>query len=433
MSPMTTRNHRQSTRAVVIGAGVAGLCAARALAGVFDEVCVLERRQPSSRRAPRDGMVHGLLARGSRQLEALFPGLDYELARAGASLTNAGADWLFHTPSGPAHRGRSFVWIRGCTRALLVPILRRRVAEAGIRMHRGLRVTGLQGTHAQVRGVRTTRGDLEADLVVDASGTHTHCGRWLAALGHAPVAVEEVPARVEYLSQLRDRPRGESAWRGCYLMARPPTILRSVLALPVEDGRVPLGLAAFAGRPPDPDQGGAWVDTLSDPAVGRTLFSGAPRGPVHRYTVRGSRRRRPEKLATWPGGLVMLGDAHCAPNPIYGQGMTVAAMSAGALCRATTAGADWRRARSTRRLQAELSRLVDLPWRMATWQDRLLAAAHESRPPLGTRLLGWLVDAGFRAATRDRVVRERLLEVLHLLRPAHTLLTPRLLTVGSSR
>jgi len=420
--------HRGARRALVIGGGVAGLAAARALAGRFDEVEVLERRTPS-RTDARDPMVHGLLARGREQLEALFPGLDAELATSGAPLTNAGSEWLFHTPAGVVHRAPSQIAIRGFTRPLLLSALRRRVQAAGVRVLTGERVRGLVGDAERVRGVRLERGVREATLVVDASGVGTRCGGWLEALGCGVLPKEQVLAPVDYLSQIREPPQG-AGWRGCYLMARPPGVLRSVLALPIEGGRLHLGLADFSGQTPDPDAARVWVEGLSDPRIGRMLLTGRAAGPVRRFTVRGSVRRRPLAMPCWPGGLVMLGDAHCAPNPIYGQGMTVAALGAGAIRDATDAGLDWTRPTTTHSVQRRIEDLAALPWHLATWQDRLRAAARSTSPSLSTRLLGWLVDRGFYAATRDASVRESLLEVLHLRRPARSLLTPRMILTG---
>jgi len=426
MSPWLGR--RRARRALVIGGGVAGLAAAGALAGGFDEVEVLERRRPT-RQDARDHMVHGLLARGREQLEALFPGLDIELAACGAPLTNAGSEWLFHTPAGVAHRAPSRVAIRGFTRPLLLDALRRRVRAVGVRVDTGVTVQALVGDAQRVRGVRLDGGVRQATLVVDASGVASRCGTWLEALGYGLLPEEQVLAGVEYLSQVREPPQ-RAGWRGCYLMARPPGVMRSVLALPIEGERLHVGVADFSGRPSDPDDADGWVEGLSDPRIGRMLLTGRATGPVRRFSVRGSVRRRPLALPRWPGGLVLMGDAHCAPNPIYGQGMTVAALGAGALRDATDVGVDWTQPAVTRRVQRRLDDLTALPWQLATWQDRLRLAARARGLPLSTRLVGWWVDRGFSAATRDAGMRESLLEVLHLLRPVRSLLTPRMVLSG---
>ena len=78
-----------SRRAIVIGASIAGLVAARILADRYDEVCVLERDELPEQPAPRKGTPHavhphGLLARGREILEALFPGFTEALVAKGA-------------------------------------------------------------------------------------------------------------------------------------------------------------------------------------------------------------------------------------------------------------------------------------------------------------------------------------------------------------
>ena len=76
-------------QAVVIGAGMGGLAAAKAVAPHFEKVIVFERDALPDAPAPRPGTpqarhTHGLLAGGHRALERLFPGIELDLVEAGA-------------------------------------------------------------------------------------------------------------------------------------------------------------------------------------------------------------------------------------------------------------------------------------------------------------------------------------------------------------
>src|SRR5689334_19543145 len=91
--------------AVVIGGGIAGLLATRALAGHFERVTLLERDRPGGAPGPRKGVpqgshVHAVLARGRLIMESLLPGLTSELVAAGAVVLNMGRDLAWHYVGG---------------------------------------------------------------------------------------------------------------------------------------------------------------------------------------------------------------------------------------------------------------------------------------------------------------------------------------------
>src|SRR5919108_4193657 len=89
--------------AIVVGGSITGLLAGRVLADHFEQVSIIERDvypdHPTFRRGvPQARHLHGLLARGKQIMEALFPGLDAELAAAGCPAGDAASDTVTSLP-----------------------------------------------------------------------------------------------------------------------------------------------------------------------------------------------------------------------------------------------------------------------------------------------------------------------------------------------
>ncbi len=102
------------------------------------------------------------------------------------------------------------------------------------------------------------------------------------------------------------------------------------MALPVERGQWLVAAVGLGDRRPprDPDGFAAFVAALPDPALSAVLRSGEPLGEVAVHRQTGNRRHRYGELRDWPDGLLALGDALCCFDPVYGQGITVAACQA---------------------------------------------------------------------------------------------------------
>ena len=98
-----SKSHYVGERAIVVGGGLAGLSAARALSDRFRQVVILDRHELPDGATPRPGVPqgkqpHALLGGGLQALEQLFPGFGNELARAGAVPINGGFDMLYEIP-----------------------------------------------------------------------------------------------------------------------------------------------------------------------------------------------------------------------------------------------------------------------------------------------------------------------------------------------
>ncbi len=340
MTEPTAASHIGGT-AIVVGASMAGLCAARVLADRFDSVLLLDRDTLPGGAEPRDRVPQGrqphlLLVAGARLLEEWFPGIVGELRAAGAIDLDLSADIYWHQDGGVTRRPRSTLHGPAMSRPLLEWTVRKRVeALAPVRIRDRTTVAGLATDAAgtRVTGVRLQDGSsLAGDLVVDATGRGARSLAWLAELGYPapPTSVVEIDTR--YVSQIYRRDGADPGW-GAAVVVDEPAAKRLALALPLEGDRWIVLLSGLNGETPPLAEADrlAYARSFPSPVIAELMAASEPLGePVtHRFPT--NQRRHVERLRRFPVGWVPLGDAVCSFDPIYGQGMTAAAMQARAL------------------------------------------------------------------------------------------------------
>jgi 2-polyprenyl-6-methoxyphenol hydroxylase-like FAD-dependent oxidoreductase len=446
---MTTTATR-GNHAIVIGAGIAGLVAGRVLADHFDTVTILERDRLPDTPVPRKGVpqahhVHILLARGLATLEQLFPGLSAELMLADVPFLDAGEDFAWLTRADWTVRFHAGIRLIGCTRECLEWTVRRRLAAfANLHIRDGSEVTALitDGDARRAIGLTIRERDgsgapstnLYADLIVDASGRPSRAPRWLEALGYRPPEETVVNAFLGYASRLYRRPvEASENWRGLIVQSAPPSCVRAGYVLPVEGDRWMVTLAGAEGDYPPTDEAGflAFAHTLRSPLVHQAIERAEPLSSFYGHRNTENRWRHYERLDRLPEGFIALGDAVCAFNPVYGQGMTVAALSAVTLDRTLRerqqSPAAYRDIGITAHFQKRLARLNELPWQMATSEDYRFRSTVGGSPTTKTRILQWYLDRVLTRTADSPRVRRRVLEVMHMIRPARALLHPKIM------
>jgi len=309
------------THAVVIGGSMAGLLAARVLADHFERVTLVERDRfpdgPEFRKGvPQARHVHVLLSRGFRVLERLFPGVSAELAAAGAPEVDWTGDCGVCTRGGWHPRFLSGIVSRICSRALLEWTIRRRVAaRPNVRFLQACDVVELlpAAGGARVRGVRlrwregppadldpAEEHELQADLVVDASGRDSRAPRWLAALGYPAPAVTTINSFLGYATRWYRRPAGFQAdWKALLLGAGPPEGKRGGIILPVEGDRWFVTITGGGRDYPPGDEAGflEFARSLRSSALYEAIKDAEPLSPVYVYRRTENRLRQYERLA----------------------------------------------------------------------------------------------------------------------------------------
>lgn len=426
------------THAVVIGGSVAGLTAARVLADHVDRVTVLERDAlpagPTDRRGtPQARHVHALLIRGQRILEGLFPGLTEAVVAAGGETPNMGLDAEWHMLGGVRPRYASALTPLCMSRPLLEAAIRERaVAWPGIAVRGGVAVEGLVAEQGRVTGVRLRDAEtgeeevLRADLVVDASGRGSKAPDWLVALGYSAPRESVITSKAGYATRVYARPAGFDAWRVLYVQPSPPWGRRGAIITPIEGDRWHVTLIGMAGDHPPTDEAGfvAFADSLPVGAVGAAIRMAEPLSPIYGFHRGENRLRHFEALAARPEGFVALGDAVYALNPVYGQGMTLAAIGAETLGAALAAEGIGARGLAAR-FQAALAGAITGPWQLATGEDlRWPIPENAGLVPPEAQAVQAYIDAVQRLSLVHADVAEAFYRVQHMLDEPGALFRP---------
>ncbi|MFE9702523.1 FAD-dependent oxidoreductase [Streptomyces sp. NPDC005930] len=423
---------RAEGHAVVVGAGPAGLFAARVLADVFGRVTVVERDAPADehrRGVPQSGHAHDFLARGHRLAEEWFPGIGAEMVAGGAHAADIARDVRWVIAGRPLVRSESGLSTVISSRAFRERRLRARVeALPQVTVVGGQDVAGLSfsGDGSAVDGVLLgTDGSrkLSADLVVDASGRGSRTPARLEEQGHGRVAEEKLKVDVGYATRVVRAPADAFAGDVCINIVASPDSPRGGACQRVEGDRAVVTLYGVLGDHPPTDAEGftTFAKSLAAPDIHGILEAAEPLSEVRRYRFPASLRRRYEQMDSFPRGLLVLGDAVCSLNPRYGQGMAFAAMQALALRdhlrdegKAAEPGAYFRRL---------TEQVVDPVWGMTVLSDLSFPGVQGERTAQTLEVLE-LVGRTQVAATFDGPLALACLRVFGLLDPPTALLDP---------
>jgi 2-polyprenyl-6-methoxyphenol hydroxylase-like FAD-dependent oxidoreductase len=276
-------------------------------------------------------------------------------------------------------------------------------------------VTGLRasGDRSRVTGVEL-RGDssvIEADLVVDASGRTSHAVQWITDLGYEPPAEHEIVSDIVYSTAVVRLPTDalRADIRG---VLAPPTPVnpRGAVLLPCGDGLHQIvAVAQNASRAPaDREEFLAQLDGAPTPVVADAARRGEFLGDPKPFKIRGTRRTRWEDMSSRPDGFVAVGDAVLALNPIYGQGMSVAAVEALRMRDLVTSADAGDPTSLARRIQGSFRTTLDFVFDSGVRSDARFAATTlhgvEAPPPPKSHVLGALATEDWKVAVAMRYV-----------------------------
>ncbi|MDO3680902.1 FAD-dependent oxidoreductase [Paenibacillus ehimensis] len=337
-------NNPNEKRALVIGGSMAGMLAARVLSEHYDEVLVVDKDDFPDKPGNRPGTPqayhpHRLLPRGKLILESLFPGWQDDLLAQGA-----------FAKEGKRIRSVSVYGTMevidrkdaGASRALLEWVIRHRLqAISNVRFVHGQEATGLlmdsggtkvTGVTIRERGKTTQPATIEADLVLDASGRSSKLVKWLQALGYLVPEPECLKASLGYSTRYyRIPPHVAEQWSVIVTESVPAKGIGTAVFGPVEHDTAEVVLYYAGGKRYPTTDAGLYEQELAallDPSIAELLQACEPLGPPRGYRVPECFRQRFERMERWPSGLLVMGDALCNFDPIYGQGITVAAIEA---------------------------------------------------------------------------------------------------------
>ena len=435
-------SHLIGKHVVIVGAGIGGLAAAKALSAHFDQVTVLERDPLPLDATPRQGTpqarhLHALLAGGLVALNDLLPGIEAELEQAGAIRLTPQSLRLDRPGFDPyPQRDLGLSWL-SISRPMLEFITRQAVGrQKNIELLGGCRVTeflALPGGSA-VSGVRfeTSDGRVEAvtaDLVVDASGRGRMTLDALESMGFPKTEENEIGIDMAYSTAIFEQPvDGPSGWKGVIVLPSAPRENRGAFLSPIENNRWIVSVGANHGDTPPGDMQGflEFVKSLRTATIYNAIKNAKPIGPIFRFVLPSSVRRRFETRQRFPRGLLPIGDAICRFNPVFGQGMSVAAQEAvilGRLLKARDADADPLDGLAAV-FFAEIQGVLETPWGIAT-SDFVYPKTRGERPANFEQRMQFNLGL-VRLGAQDPSVQKLMIEVNHLLKPHSALRSPEL-------
>ena len=418
--------------AIVLGGSMAGLLAARVLSDHFERVSLIERdalpaRAEQRRGVPQGRHTHGLLASGGNVLEKLFPGISQALVQAGAVTGDIMRDsrWFFEG----ACLNRTASGLNGLlmTRPLLEMAVRERVLANPKVVRRdevAVEELVLDPGSRRVTGVRAGGQTLSGDLVLDATGRGSRSPQWLEQWGYEKPVEEVVHVNLGYTTRFFRRQQTDLNGDTVVVIPATPKGKRGGVMLAQEGNRWTVTLIAYVGNyaPEDLDGFTAFASTLPAPYIHEVVCRNEPLGEAVSARFPASIRRRYERLEHFPAGYLVFGDAICSFNPIYGQGMSVAALQAMELENTLSSGdADLELAK---RFFRRAAKVVDIPWSIAAGND-LRIPETVGRRTAGVKFINWYISKLHKAGHTDPVPALAFHRVGNLLAPPPSIMHPR--------
>ena len=418
-------------RAIVIGGSMSGLLAARVLADHFTEVALFDRDTfpptPECRRGvPQGQHAHALLMSGRQVLDALFPGFRDELLQQGA--VRGLYEKLRWFDNGVYHNTH-FDGLEGLlvSRPCLESHVRTRLAampnvvitaahDVDEPVFDGDRVTGVRVSSRS--GAPST---VNADLVVDASGRGSQSPMWLDRAGFPRPKEEAVRVALGYTTRIYRRLSNHFNGDLAMICPSAPPQRRGGVALAMENDRWMVTLFGMLNDHPPTDVDGfnAFATTLPAPDIHELISTAEPLTDPVPFKFPQSTRRHYESVARFPDGYMVFGDAFCSFNPIYGQGMSSAAMQAAALSKCLAAGDT----QLAPRFFKAAAKVVDAPWTMAVGGDLRYAEVEGARTGM-VKFVNWYIAKLHIAAATDPAVSRAFHRVANLLDPPPSLMQP---------
>lgn len=425
---MSTSPH---STAVVIGASIAGLLAANALAPHCEKVIILERDALPDAPVQRSGVaqgsqVHILLQRGLLELEQQVPGFTALLTQLGAVRLDPLNDFHLNFPFGVFVRTPTEMSVLSAERPVIEYALRTLILRSPkIQLISQARVEQVTLSHSAVPRIVFSRANqpesttLQADWLIDASGRSSRVMEWLQQ-GNMPLPREEhTKLSINYASCLIKNPVFPAQLKASYILARPPHDRMSGLILPVHrDGTHLAALQGFGtDMPGNFAEFCAAFQRLRDPLPGQALATATALDEVRRFNKPRNHFRHMGFTTSWPKQFLTLGDSVASINPIYGQGMTGAALAASVL------GKNFGKS-DARTLQRKITRQYRTLWEIASSEDLRWPETTGKAKNLTVTLGHWLGNKVVKAATKEQAVAMAYAEVMHVLQPPTHLFKP---------
>ncbi len=423
---------------IVIGGSIAGLLSARVLADYFEQVIIIDRDKfpetPQARRGvPQSVQPHVLFTKGYRILGEFFPGIEEKLNHNGA-LTIDWAREFKHFLEGQwaiESKQPSDIVSVTCSRYVLEWTIRQELLKLpGINILEKTKVVGLvYDTEAdRIKGVKLhNRKQIQANLVVDASGRSSQAAQWLTDIGQTPAPETVINPFLGYATRRYKLPDNlQSDWKVLLISQTPPEDTRLGYLARIENGELIATLGGYGKDFPPLDEQGflEFAQSLSEPDFYNAIANAIPTSPIYAHRATTNRKRNYDQIKL-PAGLIAIGDAVCALCPVYGQGMTVSALGAKTLQAWLNKSSEGKL--DNNRFQKQLAKSNSPHWMLATSQDSRFpttVGGQQSKHGTVDRLITGYMNQLLRKSASEPSLHLLFLEVSHLLRSPLSLYHP---------
>ena len=413
-------------RAIVIGGSIAGLLTARVLSDYFDRVIILDRDElPATPKArigvPQSVQPHVLFTKGYRILAEFFPGIEEKLEVNGALSIDWAREFKHFADEhwGIKAEAASDIVSVTCSRYLLEWTIRQELLKLpNIEILGSSKVTGLIcDRQNRITGVKLNSGELNAELVVDASGRGSQAPQWLEQIGKTPAPETTVNPFLGYATRRYKLPDNlQPDWKVLLISQSPPENTRLGYLARIENDELIATLGGYAKDFPPLDDAGflEFARSLAQPDFYNAIAHATPTSPIYAHRATANRMRHYDKVEL-PQGFIALGDAVCALCPVYGQGMTVSALGAKTL----QAWLDKSKGIDNNRFQKQLAKSNSFHWMMATTQDSRFpttVGGKQSKEGTADKLMKGYMNRLISKSASEPQLHLMFLEVAHLLR-----------------
>ncbi|HHQ8914820.1 TPA: FAD-dependent oxidoreductase [Bacillus cereus] len=428
-------------KAIVIGGSIAGKLAAKALSTAFKEVIIIEAGErwdgkSSRKRVPQSNHPHVLLKGGEKAIEELFPNITNELIEAGSVVHNFTRDLKWHQFGLWKQPFTGEVHMIQQSRFLLEWHIQKRIDQvSNITIKYETVIEGLliDGKRNKVCGVKAkcletgTQEEIQADIVVDASGFGSKSIAWLRECN---IEVQEEKARIDlfYTTRMFKLKENEKL-DYCNTLMSPsfPDNPYGVLIQTIEDNRYFVTFSGYANEkaPQTDEEFYNFAENLSISNVTDFLNKAEAISHTKTYKIPYQVRRRFDLVDNLPERLLVVGDAHCRFDPVFGQGVSVAAMEAHQL-QLLLQGRKQLDKAFTQQFYKKAATIIETPWDMTTTEI--------SRHPQLKRELTikqkvqlWYTKQIYQLSASDSDIYIRLVRVMNLIRSPLHLFHPKVL------
>lgn len=422
----------KSKHAIVIGGSMGGLLAARVLSARFEQVTLIDRDTfpeigQHRRGVPQSIHTHGLLASGRRILDRYFPGITEDLIAHGAVEGDLLGDSRWFFEGGCLSRHTSGINGLLVSRPTLEGVVRKHLrAIANVKVIEETIVESFTTTQdrSRVNGVRLANQEtIPADLVVDASGRASHSPAWLESAAYAKPEEDRVEVGIGYTTRKFRRDLKQLNGDGAVIIPPTPEGKRGGVMLAQEGGCWTVTQFSYFGNYAPVDLEGfiEYSKTLPAPYIHEVISQSEPLCDGFSSRFPASVRKRYERLERFPRGFLVIGDAICSFNPIFGQGMSAAAQQAVALDESLAASHE----ANARDFFSRAAKVIDNPWSIAVGADLKIPETVGPRSA-GVNFINWYISKLHKAAHTDSQASVAFVKVTNLLEPPPSIMHPRI-------